>query len=152
MLRRCRLGRWFILSLAIVALVALPPLRTVCACVNCGSTDIAACCSPAKSAGIKACCCSAHTCCATPTPVASCCVAEEATAGCECTAVPESREPAPVPAPDSAAKEVTQVATLQADWLMPAVIPVVAEGCREAPFGPPLRTVSVQIAFCVWRN
>jgi hypothetical protein len=152
-LRRCRLGRWLILSLAIVALVALPPLRTACACVSCGTTESSACCSAAKAAGsAKACCCAAQTCCSTPAPAATCCTTTESTDGCECTAVPDSREPAPVPSSDSPLKEVTSVTTLQADWLLPAVVPVVADGCHEAAFGPPPRAVSVQIAFCVWRN
>src|SRR5690606_11287465 len=103
------------------------------------------------------CCCSAVTCCASPKPVASCCSTNEscstpATSGCECTAVPASREPAPVPTPDSSPQKAPVATTVHADWQLPAVIPVVADGCREAAFGPPPRPTSLQIAYCVWRN
>jgi hypothetical protein len=147
-LRRCRSARWLILGLATIAFAVLPPLRTACACISCGTSHASACCSP-KADGTKSCC-------SQPKPVASCCSTEAcatpAASGCECTAVPASREPAPLPTQDSAAKDVTAATTLHADWQLPAIVPVVVDGCRESAFGPPPRPTSLQIAFCVWRN
>lgn len=148
-LRRYRFARWLVLSVAMITLVFLPPLGAACACTDCGPSEVAACCSTAETAG---CCCTAATCCAPKPAAEGCCVSSESNGGCECTAVPASREPAPLPASDSTANEVTAVTTLQADWQLPPVIPVVADGCYEADFGPPPRAVSVQIAFCIWRN
>lgn len=154
LLRRCRTARWLILSLAIISLVALPPLGASCVCASCGAGDKAAenagCCSTAEPAANAACCCSAATCCSQPAAAETCCALTDG--GCECMAVPDSREPAPLPSSDSPAKDLTVTATLQADWQLPAVIPVVADGCHESALGPPPRAVSVQIAFCVWRN
>ncbi|WP_254513307.1 hypothetical protein [Anatilimnocola floriformis] len=149
-LRHRRTPRWLVLSLAILSLAVLPPLQAACVCADCGQTQQTSCCTPSENVATGSCCCAAKTCCSVPTAASAdrCCSSDSA--GCECTAVPDSREPAPVPA-DSAAKQAPISTVVYADWTLPAAVPTRVDGAAKIS-GPPFKPVSLQIALCVWRN